>query len=373
MPVVLHAVREVIMPIITIQAVTKYLTALYSGPVRILSMTAEGRQETSRDLKAYGYGAPLFIEFEINGERKRVVLETMAPSTYGHDHFSDRAQTILWEHSAFNSLSRHVRSLDSGAFLESGAIISSGKAVEFFLLTDFVEGRGYFKDLDRIGGAGAATDEDFNRVRALSDYLVEIHARKLDAPGLYMRRIRDLLGHGECVMGLIDNYPQSFEFIDVPLLMKIEQQCEAWRWRIKNRVHRLCQVHGDFHPWNILFRKGTDFTLLDRSRGEWGEPADDTTSLSINYLFSSLLCSGKLEGVFEKMFFLFWDNYLEKTNDWEMLDVAAPFFAWRGLVIGSPVWYPHLPAGVRRTVFNFIQNVLAAERFDPTDMQRYLT
>src|SRR5208283_2805668 len=106
-------------------------------------------------------------------------------------------------------------------------------------------------------------------VRALSDYLVEIHARKLAAPGLYVRRIRDLLGHGECIRGLIDNYPQSFEFIDVPLLMKIEQQCGAWRWRIKNRVHRLCQVHGDFHPWNILFREGTDFTLLDRSRGEW--------------------------------------------------------------------------------------------------------
>src|SRR5208337_4524537 len=119
MPVVFHAGGEGFMPIITIQAVTNYLNALYSGPVRILSMTAEGKQETSRDLKAYGYGAPLFIEFEINGERKKVVLETMAPSTYGHDHFSDRAQTILWEHSAFNSLSRHVRSLDSGAFLES--------------------------------------------------------------------------------------------------------------------------------------------------------------------------------------------------------------------------------------------------------------
>ena len=75
-----------------------------------------------------------------------------------------------------------------------------------------------------------------------------------------------------------------------------------WRWRIKHRTHRLCRVHGDFHPWNILFREDTDFTLLDRSRGEWGEPADDTTCLSINYLFSSLLRSGRLEGPFEKMF-----------------------------------------------------------------------
>jgi len=361
------------MPIITTQAVASYLEAFYAGSVRILSMTMEGKQESSKDLKAFGYGVPLFIEFEVNNQRKKVVLETMAPSTYGHDHFSDRAQAILWEHSAFNNLPGHVHSLDSGAFLESGAIVSTGSAEEFFLLTEFVTGKGYFKDLDRIRNTGIATDDDLNRVQVLSDFLVGIHARKLDAPGLYTRRIRDLLGHGECIMGLIDNYPESFEFIDTMLLRKIEQQCVEWRWRIKSCVHRLCQVHGDFHPWNILFREGTDFTLLDRSRGEWGEPADDTTCITINYLFSSLLQFGKLEGAFEKMFSLFWENYLGKTNDREMLDVAAPFFAWRGLVIGSPVWYPHLSQGVRRSVFNFIQNVLAAGRFDPTDVNRYLT
>ena len=113
-------------------------------------MTEEGKQETSEDLKAFGYGSPLFLDYEVGGERKKAVLETMAPSSFGHDHFSDRAQAILWEHSAFNNLPRHVRSLDSGAFLESGAIISTGRAREFFLLTEFVQGKGYFKDLDRI-------------------------------------------------------------------------------------------------------------------------------------------------------------------------------------------------------------------------------
>jgi hypothetical protein len=56
-----------------------------------------------------------------------------------------------------------------------------------------------------------------------------------------------------------------------------------------------------------------------------------------------------------------------------MLEVAAPFFAWRGLVIASPIWYPRLPVAVRRTIFNFIQNILAADRFDPQDVNRYLT
>ncbi len=361
------------MPQITTQAVVDYLTSLYGKPVHMISMTVEGRQESSEDLKAFGYGSPLFLEYDVGGERIKTVLETMTPSSFGHDHFSDRAQAILWEHSAFNNLPRHVRSLDNGAFLDSGTIISTGKAREFFLLTEFVRGNGYFKDLDRIRKTGTASDEDFTRTRALSDYLVEIHSAKLDSPGLYARRIRDLLGSGECVMGLIDNYPASLEFIDQRLLKKIELACIEWRWRIKHRAHRLCRVHGDFHPYNILFRDGTDFTLLDRSRGEWGEPADDTTCLSINYLFSSLLLSGRLGGPFEKMFMAFWDNYLAKTNDHEMLEVAAPFFAWRGLVIASPVWYPHLPTPIRKTLFNFIQNVLAADLFNPADVNRYLS
>jgi hypothetical protein len=265
-----------------------------------------------------------------------------------------------------------VRSLDSGAFLNSGTAISTGEAREFFLLTEFAPGSGYFKDLDRIRNTGTADPEDFKRTTALSDCLVEIHSVKLDSPGLYARRVRELLGHGECIMGLIDNYPDSFEFIDQPMLRKTELSCVEWRWRIKDRSHRLCRVHGDFHPYNILFRQGVDFTLLDRSRGEWGEPADDVTCLSINYLLSSLLCSGKLDGPFEKMFLSFWDNYLSKTNDHEMLEVVAPFFAWRGLVLASPIWYPRLPAAARRAIFNFIGNVLAAGRFDPGDVNRYL-
>jgi len=58
--------------------------------------------------------------------------------------------------------------------------------------------------------------------------------------------------------------------------------------RIGSWAHRLSQVHGDFHPWNVLFREGVDFTVLDRSRGERGEPADDVTAMTINYIF--ILC-----------------------------------------------------------------------------------
>ncbi len=360
------------MPSLTIPSLAEYLSSLYGKPIRIRSISGHGAQEEGDDLKGFGYGSPLFIEYDVAGEPKKAVLETMAESTYGHDHFSDRAQAVLWEHSAFNHLPRHVRSLDSGAFLDSGNIISTGRAVEFFLLTEFVEGTGYFKDLERIRDRGRAEHIDFKRAGALAEYLAEIHALKSDAAALYARRIRDLLGHGECIMGIIDNYPRTYEFIDQSLLQRIESLCLAWRWRIKDRKERLCRVHGDFHPWNILFREDTDFTVLDRSRGEWGEPADDVATMSINYLFFSLQQSGRFEGDFERIFRIFWDTYLARTNDRILGDVIAPFFAWRGLVIASPVWYPHLSTTLRRTLFRFIENVLSASAFDPTDVKRYL-
>jgi hypothetical protein len=42
------------------------------------------------------------------------------------------------------------------------------------------------------------------------------------------------------------------------------------------------------------------------------------------------------------------------------------------LVIASPVWYPDLAISVRRSIFNFVEQVLATDRFDPNDVNRYL-
>jgi aminoglycoside phosphotransferase family enzyme len=171
-------------------------------------------------------------------------------------------------------------------------------------------------------------------------------------------------------MGLIDSYPHHL-FITANLLQQIEHRCVEWRWRIKGLSHRLRQVHGDFHPWNILFRNGVDFKLLDRSRGEYGDPADDLTSLTLNYFFFSLQRSGRLEGPLETLFLRFWNRYLEKSGDGEILRVVAPFFAFRGLVIASPLWYPTLSDTVRRSIFAFILGVLESESFDPCRVNTY--
>ncbi len=202
-----------------------------------------------------------------------------------------------------------------GAFTEAGDLKSLGDCGEFFIIMEKVEGELYHRDLDTIAETDRLNEIDRERCRALSNYLAEIHSCKREAPGLYVRRVRELVGDGECIMGLIDSYPCGLSYIDEETLLEVEKKCVEWRYRLKPRSPRLCQVHGDFHPWNILFRSGNDFSVLDRSRGEWGEPADDLVAMTINYIFYSLQVHGRLEGAFEELFQIFWQSYLERTGD----------------------------------------------------------
>jgi hypothetical protein len=348
----------------------RYLKSVMGASTHIVSLKVLGGPE-AKDIKVYGYGTPVQIDFEVDGQARCAVLHTISPGPFGHEHMADRAQMLLWDHSAFNNLPRHVRSIDVGAFQQDGSAISLGGTQEFFELTEYGNGRGYFEDVIRMRDDFILTELDVARANALCDYLVKIHSVQKDSPDLYVRRIRDLIGHSECIMGLIDTYPPHHELVDPRLLKQVEQSCVDWRWRLKDRVHRLRQVHGDFHPWNILFHDGTDFVLLDRSRGEWGDPADDVTCLTMNYLFFSLQRSGRLDGNLETLFRRFWERYLTKSGDSEMLQVVAPFFAFRGLVMAHPMWYPNLSKDVRHKLLNFIQAVLQENLFNPDEVNSY--
>ncbi|MFQ5758830.1 MAG: phosphotransferase family protein, partial [Candidatus Bathyarchaeia archaeon] len=287
-----------------LDTLSEYLSAVYRADVEVRYVGELGKRRVKptkprMKLKEFGYGVPYEIEFIVEGKLKHVILETMRPGGFGHEHFSDRAGILLWQHSAFNSLPRHARSVDVGAFTEDGSLKSLGDCEEFFIISDRVKGQPYFRDLDGIRERKRLTKLDRQRCLALSDYLAEIHSVKSDEAGLYVRRVRDLVGHGECIMGLCDSYPFGLEYISEEDLCEIEKRCVDWRWKLKKKAYRLAQVHGDYHPWNILFRRGTDFSVLDRSRGEWGEAADDLSAMSINYLFYSLRTYGELKGPFE--------------------------------------------------------------------------
>jgi hypothetical protein len=349
-----------------------YLYRRFGASAQLLSYGAIGEQTSGREpVKRLAYGRPVLIEFRMQGEVRKVVLETVSPGPFGHEHRADRAQAILWDYDTYDRLPRHVRALGVGAFTKDNDLVPLDGTDELFLITEFIEGRSYHLDLERLAAGAPSYDLDLERMRVLAEYLSKIHQLSFDSPSLYRRKLREIVGHGECIMGLTDSYPLPYEHITARRLRSIEDAANRWRWRLHDRVGRLCQVHGDFHPWNILFREGVDFSVLDRSRGEWGEPADDVTALSINYLFFSLRRHGRLANPFEALFQGFWDRYLELSGDEEVLRAAPLFFAFRGLVLAHPLWYPDLSWPLRQAILCFVENVLLDDRFDPASVNRY--
>jgi len=314
-------------------------------------------------VKEGGYGVPYLVRWTEEGLPRTLVLETVRPGGFGHEDPSDRASLMLRAWEDYGTLPRHVAAVDVGAFRPGRAPISLAGIGEVFLLTEFAEGAPYAEDFDRIAERGALEDLDRRRVDALADYLAGIHRRPASHPTWYRRRLRELAGSGECIAGIADSYPVPCGFVDARLLCDVETLALMWRYRLRDRGDRLRTIHGDFHPWNVLFAEGDEFRVLDRSRGALGDPADDVASLAVNYLFYALRTAGKFEGPFAELFRRFWDRYAERSGDTGLAAAIAPHFAFRALVLANPLWYPREAESVRRQLFRFLFGVLETERF----------
>jgi len=350
----------------------RYLARVLDRPVTVLDLRPLERPGQEGDPKAFGYGGPLEVECLVMGEPRAFVVTRLRPKEgFGHDYPADRAWAALWGHGAFNTLPRHVRSLDVGFVRQDGKLVSASDATGFFQVVEKADGTPYWMDLDRLR-AEPSTSRDWDRVHALAAYVAALHAEKRSAPSLYQRRVRELVGHGECLMGILDSYPHPYPLLPPERCEALERAAIGWRWRLRGRSHRLARVHGDFHPWNILFREGTDFSLLDRSRGEWGEPADDVAALAINYLFFGLLKGPRLAEPFSGLFRRFFASYLAATGDRELLEVLPPFFMWRALVVAHPRWYPGIPESVRVTLLAFAERMAAPAPLDLEEVERCL-
>ena len=335
---------------------------------QILRVAPLGADRATADetKKAGGYGVPLRIDVMFANHVRRLVLHTASNNEFGHDRRADRAEEMVLAADTFGSIPNHARVLDVGAYRNDGGFVSLAETGEFYLLTTFAEGAPYAEDLRRIARVGRATPRDTARVRHLAEYLGELHASKIDgSPAVYARSIRDTIGSGEGVFGIADSYPEAPRAIAPARLERIEEQCLAWRFRIKRRAERLARIHGDFHPFNVLFDDHSNLSVLDTSRGSLGDPADDVTSMSLNYPFFALGHSGAWRGALRAFWYEFWRRYVALTRDEGVLEVAAPFFAWRGLVLGNPKWYPDLAPNDRERIFAFIEKVLELDRFSP--------
>lgn len=315
-------------------------------------------------------GSGFLVEMKTGDGIRSYVVKALLPEHFGHDYPSDRAAVFLLDLDEYKTLPRHVKAVDVLSEMEDGSIKSIGGGKEYYLFMERGAGKHYFHDLSALSQKSSLGRSDIERIKAMTSYLAEIHSVKKASKTLYWRKLRDTVGHGECLMGVFDIYPDgTLSYDETTAIIK---KSVDWIYRLKPYDNRLSQIHGDFHPGNIWFKDDSDFILLDRSRGPWGEPADDITALTINYIFFSVKKYEDIRGPYLEGLHLFFEEYIKLTGDRQLLEVVAPFFAFRGVVVANPVFYPELTSKQRRLLFSFVRNVLDADRFELKLVHDYL-
>ena len=346
----------------------RYLEEREKAPVKIIKY---------KKLGIGWHGAGYEIIYRERKKTKIVILRTQRPIGFSHEYAADRAKVFLLQHNLSRLVPKHVPSLDVGGFTPRGKMVSIGECQDFFQIVEKVTGQEYMRDLELIKQRGSLTPADRKKALLLSNYLVALHKKRFSGPkdlarSIHHRHTRDAVGHGEMLMGVLDTYPDKVDWLSKKERTDLVALAVKFRERIKDRHYRLRRMHGDFHPGNIIFKNDKVFTVLDASRELWGEPADDLTALAVNYIWFAVQHKGNFSGPFAELFQLFFDNYLKKTKDLGVLEIAGLFFAFRGVVVIHPTFYPKQANAVRRKMFNLVRHVLKERIFYSRKINVYL-
>jgi hypothetical protein len=352
-------------------ALAARVAALVPGS-QLVSVTALGADSGSghADDKHLGYGQPLrLVVATPDGRHQALVFHLNKADGFGHDRRADRAAQAVLAYDTMGQVPHHVRPLDVGVIGPGPGLTSLAGSGEFYVITEWAEGRPYAELLRAVAERGQATGSDVELACALARAAWDIHRGpvRVDRQVAYARAWRDLVGSGEGIAGLVDGYPLEVPQASPARLLAIEQACLHWRHRFRLRAERLTPTHGDFHPFNIVIGPAGEVRLLDASRGSVGDPADDVSCLAINFLFFGLGASRPRWAVgLGRLWDAFWETYLSLAGD-AVLDAAAPFFAWRALVLCNPRWYPHLAPADRDRLLRFAERALARGAFRVED------
>jgi hypothetical protein len=362
--------------------IEKYLSEKLGKTVRIVNYDALRGQG--------GFDGNLAKPSVLTLDSSQEVVFKVPGTGLGRENLEKRIEDVMKNLRTFPDLPKHVKLLGAGVITNDNKIVDLTNAKEAFTITPKIEGPSYSDLLEN--NFKTITDNDIKIAKTLAEYLVEIHSVKSPSPALnpflYRKHIREIFGCHEGLQGIIDdhyrildertiekNYRMSKKEL-TERIDKIEKGVLEATQKMKDKYERTRKGHGDYHPGNIkvIRLEPFDFLLLDRSRFEWGEPADDVTAMLVNYTTNfALRDKGEYSGNFKRLGDIFIKTYLDGTGDEQVFDYMPPFLAWRSLVIASSIWYPNILADVKRKQINFAVNVSNDEKFDYARVNSYLS
>lgn len=308
-----------------------------------------------------------------------VVIREACAGPFGFEYPEDLARQAMFCFRAFNHVAGHAEAYGVGVRTENDEVLSLNDARHFYVVEEFVEGENYGAHLTSLHDQ-KYVDLKMERKRAakIAEYLALVHKRDdleishVEKDQYYKRALRDILGSGEGLMGVVDSFPNRFRKRHGHVLEEIESRCLELVQRHRDKKHRLSRVHGDFHPGNILIEEGNgvkescEIKTIDKSRVDLNDAANDVGALIMNYLVLDLHRSQFDDMIGLELARTFLRGYLEKTRDYEILEMLPLFVAMRSAAAVSPVFYPGIAMEVCSEAFTLALKIVQQDRFDET-------
>jgi hypothetical protein len=301
------------------------------------------------------------------GGTDRVVVRTGAPAG-PFQKPEDAARQLLW-YARVSGLARHPRVLATMMADEQGCWHRLSGDPRVTVVEEYMDGVPYADDLARIRDGGPVIGRDERRARALARYLAGIHRERRTDDAAYLRGLRELVGGPEGVMSVIALYPAESRLRHRKALDRLQAAVMERVLELQYRTRPVAEVHGDFHPGNILFAGEEDFRVIDRGRLEYDEPAVDVGALLVNYLAIDLAgdAAGSSGRALARTFLA---EYLAASGDRDIVAALPVHTAMRVAAVASPAFYPDLGEHSRAAILAAGAALLRRPVLTPDDLDR---